>query len=358
MILKRINQLLDYGLTHQLFFEDDFDYVLQRIGSLLEIKDFVKKHYEEESIDSILNDLAENNHELKSLLLDCLLPRPSDLNKTYRAYYKKSPQQATTFFYQFSLDSHNVYPNWKDNVQIDEVEQNGYSFKQLTRKPIQPNILLKYHQRTMSISFNNEKKAWLLKYHYQPWLEEQGMVYRKKALDIKNSQERYNEMLNFLNKYPHYFIVPKVQENRYDSSVYEVGKDVWPIENAEIKQYFKSKRIKIQILNWPISVVRLIGNNENRLLDEMFQLERACQSFFLEKHVKPYPMMKLDGSQFHVYVFFIKEDNLKTLEGLKLLGYQYVDEVKNKDDYLNELTDLNGFKNQEDDFISFIQKAI
>jgi UDPglucose--hexose-1-phosphate uridylyltransferase len=358
---KRINQLVDYGLKHQLIQNEDIEYVVHRINEFIDFEAFTRDVFEEESIDVILNELSSHREDIKCSLLDCLLPRPSDLYRIYRAFYKKSPRQATTFFYQFCLDSYNINPRWKELIQEEEQEIDGFKYKELTRDTIISDLKPKSNQRVMNITFNNEKKAWILSYVYQPWVCEQAKVYRKEQRVVNQNQERYNEMLNFINKYPHYYIGPNVKEHHLEDSVYDVGKEKWPIEDSKIKQYFKSKGVKTQILDWPINVVRLVGNNENKLLDRLFYLDKVCQSYQPGLNIKLYPMMRLDGSHFHVYVFFINEKDLKHVNVLKLAGFhcvQFMNELNQNHDYLTEMKAINVFNGERKEFISFIQKAI
>lgn len=358
MMNKRINQLLDYGLSHKLMMDEDVDYVLKSILTILKFNEFKRVHVEIDSIFNILNGLADQDDDIKTRLLDSLLGRPSDLYRVFRTYYKRSPQQATNYFYQLSMDSLNVYPDWLEAIQEEKEEAQGFCYSVLKRSPYDNDLKPLLNQRTMSISFNNEKKAWRLTYLYRPWLREQALIFRSVDKGYKDSQERFNEMLNFMNKFPHYYIGPNFYNKNYDGT-YMVGRDQWPIEESAVKEYYKSKRVKVDILDWPISVLRLASNNENRLLDKLFLLERAGQRF--NKELIMYPLMRLDGSQFNVYVFFIKKDDLEKVNLLKLVGYHCIDACEEEtiiENYLSSLKVLNTFNVENKEFISFVRNAI
>lgn len=355
---QHINQLLKYGLNHHLFQEEDLDYVEERILSVLGVNQFKRDMIEEGPIVDILNDLSQQDNFKKCLLMDCLLGRPSDIYRIYRTNYKQSPQRATQYFYQLSLGSFNVYPKWQESLEVENIDKDGFAYLKLNKKAYKDGFKPTINKRLIPISFNNEKKGWLLSYVYSPWVKEEAMIYRLQEKVLKNNQAYYNEMLNFLNKFPHYFIGPNLRDQAFAGS-YRIGNDIWPIEQASIKAYYKSKRVKVEILNWPLSVFRLIGNNENRLLDKLFNLERAALS--LDKDLVLYPIMRLDGSQFNVYVFFIRKDDLDKVDLLNMVGYQCInlDVLQIKDlEYGPSLKALDAFGDDDNEFISFVRNAI
>ena len=60
---ERLNQLLDYGLKHQLFEAQDLDYMIDKLTKQLNIIDIKRQDVEEDSIINILNELSAEPHQ-------------------------------------------------------------------------------------------------------------------------------------------------------------------------------------------------------------------------------------------------------------------------------------------------------
>ena len=93
--------------------------------------------------------------------------------------------------------------------------------------------------------------------------------------------------------------------------------------------------------------------------EEKYYFEKAWTQ--LGEEYILYPVMRLDGIQFNVYLFMIKQQDLKMINGLDLLGYlnhnenQTVEDIKKK---VQLFKDIDRFKDDEQEFISFVEKAI
>lgn len=352
---KSINQLINYGLHQGLIMEEDIDYVLMKLKDILHFDSFKKELVEDEKIENILNSLSIEHQDK---LIDCLLVRPSELYKNYRSFYKKSPQQATQYYYQFSKSSLNIDPNWENYLHEQRLDSDHFLLKVISyqgKSILNPPML---NKREMPISFNNEDKGWLLSYVFNPCFNEEAIVRRIKHLSWQNQDDMYNEMLNFLNKFPQYFIAPRMIEEDFDGT-YQVGKTELPIERSYLLNKDKSNKVKVEMLDWPISVLKLIGNNENRLIDMIVYIENAWIS--LDPHNKVIPLMKLDGSDFNVYLALMNQSDLDNIDVLSLMGLRCVraiNGVQNPKEYLSFLEEKDSFKQDKNKFVSFVRKAI
>ena len=121
MIEESIAKLIQYGRETGLVKEEDVIYARNRILAVLKMDEYqepecVPEHPDlEETLRELLDYAAENGLlESNSVvyrdlfdtkLMDCLMPRPSEVISTFRGLYEKSPSEATDYFYRLSQDS-------------------------------------------------------------------------------------------------------------------------------------------------------------------------------------------------------------------------------------------------------------
>ncbi|MDD4070632.1 MAG: hypothetical protein PHF05_09355, partial [Candidatus Izemoplasmatales bacterium] len=117
MINSYINQLIDYGINNKLLESDDIYYAVNKILKILDLTSFKREKNEEmpafnEIMENII-DYAIEKKVLKSstiaakdafeaMIVDSLLPRPSELNRIFYQKYKTGPMTATNYFHDFS----------------------------------------------------------------------------------------------------------------------------------------------------------------------------------------------------------------------------------------------------------------
>ncbi len=136
---------------------------------------------------------------------------------------------------------------------------------------------------------------------------------------------------------------------------------------------YKHKKVTYEVLDWPMSVVRLSSDNENALLDAAGELFRKWQAYDNQElqiyshtdadHNTVTPILKLDGAKYNLYMvlrnnyateekpyglyhpreelFHIKKENIGLIEvmGLAILPGRLVDELELIEDCLVKGTD-------------------
>ncbi|MDA3931448.1 MAG: hypothetical protein PF513_01780 [Tenericutes bacterium] len=339
MINQTINQVVQYGLSKNLLTLDDQVYVMNRLLALFKVDNMDFKDREQQSLEKnidfllkyaiknnfIKNDSFSERIKFEARIMDCLMPRPSELNKMFRSKYKKSPQQATKFFHDFSYNSHYIKTKpIEDNLNFLYASQ--YGDLEMIVNTLKPDAMhgkkrFEYlNHREVSISVNNEKNAWTMQFMPYPVLEEHCLISRKDHLESYNNDRTFEELIDFINKFPQYFIMSDMANALSNNGIlpyhyFQAGKHVFPIESAEVIGKYKNGRVRIEVLNWPVSAIRLIGNNENKLLDLMHDLYLNWTCYSNEAlRIKPQTeetihniidvFVKLDGSKFNVYMVF------------------------------------------------------
>ena len=140
MIDRAIRDLVLYGERAGLLEKEDEIYARNRILEVLGRSEYTEP--EEDSgeicLEAVLKELldyaAENGlleHDsvvyrdlFDTKLMDCLMPRPSEVVKMFWEHYANSPKEATDYFYKLSQDSDYIrrYRVCKDQKWITETE--------------------------------------------------------------------------------------------------------------------------------------------------------------------------------------------------------------------------------------------
>ena len=143
-INTEINRLLNFARQQNLMAETDTFYSANRLIDLLHVSEFVPEKIDEilETATPILENmldyaaqenLIENTVNERDLfdtrIMDCVMPRPSEVIEKFRADYKKSPQLATDNYYKLSIASNYIRKTridknivWKSNTDYGALD--------------------------------------------------------------------------------------------------------------------------------------------------------------------------------------------------------------------------------------------
>ena len=121
MIYDAISRLVNYGLETGLIAEEDAIYARNQILEVMGMDEYEEPAGDVETgeLEDILRELLDYAHETGVLendsvvyrdlfdtrLMNCLMPRPSEVVREFWKHYEKSPQEATDFYYKLSQDS-------------------------------------------------------------------------------------------------------------------------------------------------------------------------------------------------------------------------------------------------------------
>ena len=150
-IYKNINALVGYALAQGLIEEDDVIYTQNRLLELFSLDGFEKTlasqipQTPEQDLEQILNEMLDFASE-KNLFQDtgiqsrnlfdtkimgCLLPRPSQVQEKFMDLYKRSPKEASDWFYKFAKDS-NYIRRYRVNRDIRWIAKTEYGDMAIT----------------------------------------------------------------------------------------------------------------------------------------------------------------------------------------------------------------------------------
>ncbi|RHW42688.1 UDP-glucose--hexose-1-phosphate uridylyltransferase [Neobacillus notoginsengisoli] len=341
-IYGHIQRLLEYGLDNQLIKNEDIVYARNRIMALLQLdtweepKEFehtpVRTVGEEafnaaELLDPIL-DWAYENGQLHSNtiterdildteIMDCLMPRPSEVIREFTNHFAKSPEEATDYFYDLSKASNYIRTDrikknieWKSpspygeidiTINLSKPEKDPKEIALLKNAPVSsyPACLLcrenegyrgtvrnpaRATHRVIPVELNGE--GWYFQYSPYVYYNEHSIVFRGEHVPMKISKETFVRLLDFTEKFPHYFVgsnadLPIVGGSILSHDHFQGGRYEFAIERADVEGEFvleKYPSVTLGLVNWPMSVIRLRGN-KNEVVEASYKIWRIWQQY-------------------------------------------------------------------------------
>ncbi len=433
MINTRINQLIQYGKNHLHLGLGDEYFAVNQILYLLKLTHFEWEDVDPkvdffEVIESILDYAVQNQiletdsinerDAFEAKIVDCLLPRPSELNRLFFQKYKTGPLTATTFFHDLSKASnyiktkrieqnvqytfHGKYAPLQITINLSKPEKDPKDIqKQAMIKDKYPTCVLcmenvgvyqstslapRSNHRVISLTLNHEENAWGFQYSPYAYFNEHCIILRKVHSPMYVNESTFDELVDFINKFPHYMIgsnagLPIVGGSILNHHHFQGGRNDFPIEQARVLQKYKKGKVHYEVLDWPLSVIRVSSNNENALLDAVKEVYQSWYRYDNPKlnihrhttsdHNTLTPILKLNGAMYEFYLvlrnnfateeqpyglyhpreelFHIKKENIGLIEvmGLAILPGRLLSELDQIEECLVEGNDPNTYPDLE-----------
>ena len=322
MIEESIAKLVQYGMEQGLLQEEDRIYAINRILEVLKLDDYqepeqVPEHPDlEETLNELLDYAAEkglmehNSVVYRDLfdtkLMDCLMPRPSEVTAKFRELYQKSPVKATDYFYKLSQDSNYIrrYRIKKDmrwsvpspygdidisiNLSKPEKDPKAIAAAKLAKQSGYPKCLLckenvgyagrvnhpaRQNHRIIPLKINGTD--WGFQYSPYVYYNEHCIVFNFEHIPMKIERATFVKLFDFIKLFPHYFIgsnadLPIVGGSILSHDHYQGGHYTFAMAKAPIEQHFMIpgyEDVEAGIVKWPLSVIRIRSGNEKRLID-------------------------------------------------------------------------------------------
>ena len=139
-----INRLLNFSLQQGLIAEEDKNYCANLLLDLLQVDEFELVEVNEtlpiahEILENMLDyavekGLCEDTVAQRDLfdtrIMNCVMPRPSEVIKKFKALYEKSPVQATDYFYKTNIASNYIRKDridkniiWKTSTEYGDLD--------------------------------------------------------------------------------------------------------------------------------------------------------------------------------------------------------------------------------------------
>ena len=321
MPYKYIRELVEYGIEKGLMQEEDRIYVTNLILDVLKLDAYEEPEVvnRDAGLEKILKGLMDYACEkgliedsvterdlLDTRLMNCLLPRPSQVIARFESLYQESPKRATDFFYQFSQDADYIrrYRIEKDmkwvvgspygeiditiNLSKPEKDPKAIAAARLAKQSGYPKCLLckenegyagtlthpaRENHRIIPLTIDGSR--WGFQYSPYVYYNEHCIVFNGEHIPMKVNRSTFCKLFDFVKWAPHYFIgsnadLPIVggsilSHDHFQGGHYEFAMAKAPIEEHVVISGFED--VETGIVKWPLSVIRARSQDSERLVD-------------------------------------------------------------------------------------------
>lgn len=321
MIYDSIKKLVTYGLETGLIPEEEKIYTTNLILDVLGLDSYEEPEntYSDVDLESTLAEILDYAVEQNLIedsivhrdlfdtkVMNCLMPRPSGIIRTFNEKYAHSATEATDYFYKISQDSDYIrrYRVCKDmkwttpteygdlditiNLSKPEKDPKAIAAAKLAPQGSYPKCQLcmenegyagrvnhpaRENHRIIPITIQDSK--WGFQYSPYVYYNEHCIVFNGEHVPMKIDRNAFLKLFDFVKLFPHYFLgsnadLPIVGGSILSHDHFQGGHYEFAMAKAPIEKTFtvaSYEDVEAGIVKWPLSVIRLRCANEQRIVD-------------------------------------------------------------------------------------------
>ena len=321
MLYEAIKKLVQYGIdtgltpesertyTTNLLLdvmkEDDYEDVDCDLSSIV-LEDVLKELLDEAVKRGLIEDSVTYRDLFDTRLMNCLMPRPAQIQEKFWEEYEKSPEDATAYYYKLSQDSDYIrrYRIKKDrkwtvdtqygtlditiNLSKPEKDPKAIAAAGKAKSSSYPKCQLcmeneGYAGRTNHPARENHRiipiqiqgSKWGFQYSPYVYYNEHCIVFNGEHIPMKIDRKAFAKLFDFIKLFPHYFLgsnadLPIVGGSILSHDHFQGGNYTFAMAKAPIIENFTVKGyedVTAGIVKWPLSVIRLQGTDVERIID-------------------------------------------------------------------------------------------
>ena len=331
-----IDSLVAYAMNTGLAEPVDHQVLTNRLLDLLHREDYTPSdELLSEDLEEILSGildyackqgLCEDNITARDIfdtrIMGALTPMPREVIRCFREKYAVSPQEATDWYYRFSCDTDYIrryriakdlrwtyeseYGDLDITINLSKPEkdpkaiaaaknapQSGYPKCQLCKENEgyagRLNHPARANHRIIPITIAGSE--WYLQYSPYVYYNEHCIVFNGQHVPMKIDQAAFDKLLDFVTAFPHYFVgsnadLPIVGGSILSHEHFQGGHYTFAMEKAPVETpvYFAGfEDVQAGLVKWPMSVIRLDGEDPKRLSQLAEKILKAWRSYSDEK---------------------------------------------------------------------------
>ena len=321
MLSESIKKLVEYGIQTGLTPECERIYTTNLLLDVMQEDHFEDTEIDTENIvlENVLNELLdeavargiiEDSIVYRDLfdtkLMNCLMPRPSQVQQTFNEKYEVSPETATDYYYKLSQDSDYIRRyrvvkdmKWKTdspygelditvNLSKPEKDPKAIAAAKLAKAGNYPKCLLcmenegyagranhpaRENHRIIPITVNNSK--WGFQYSPYVYYNEHCIVFNGEHVPMKIERATFAKLFDFVKLFPHYFLgsnadLPIVGGSILSHDHFQGGHYTFAMAKAPIEKEVTIpgyEDVETGIVKWPMSVLRIRHKDSDRLIE-------------------------------------------------------------------------------------------
>ena len=321
MLNNSIKKLVQYGLETGLVPACERNYTINLLLDLFRQDDYEEPAEEYENVDleetlgelldeAVKRGLIEDSIGYRDLfdtkIMNCLMPRPAQVQEKFWKEYDKSPETATDFFYKLSQDSDYIrrYRIKKDrkwtvdspygtiditiNLSKPEKDPKAIAAAKNAKQSSYPKCLLcmenegyagrlnhpaRENHRIIPITINDS--GWGFQYSPYVYYNEHCIVFNGQHVPMKIERNAFVKLFDFVKLFPHYFLgsnadLPIVGGSILSHDHFQGGHYTFAMAKAPMEESVTIpgyEDVEAGIVHWPLSVLRIRHRDEKRLID-------------------------------------------------------------------------------------------
>ena len=332
-VYAAIGALADYAISHGLAEETDRYCLVNALLEKLGLDDYeTVGDVPFEGLDDILDTLVDYAAEqglLKSesitgrdlfdtALMGAVTPRPSEVIRTFRNLYGESPEKATDWFYQFSQDTNYIratrvakdirwsVPSEFGDIDISinlskpEKDPRDIAAAKTAKQSAYPKCQLclenegyagrmdhpaRQNHRIIPVTIN--ESYWGFQYSPYVYYNEHCIVLNGEHVPMKIDRAAFRKLFDFVGQFPHYFLgsnadLPIVGGSILSHDHFQGGRYEFAMAKAPYESTFTVpgyEDVEAGIVHWPLSVIRLRGEDDERIIDLADHILKAWRGY-------------------------------------------------------------------------------
>lgn len=321
MLYESIKKLVQYGINTGLTPESEKIYTTNLLLDLFQEDDFTDPDccLDDIVLEDVLKDLLdeavtrgliEDSITYKDLfdtkIMNCLMPRPAQVQDVFWKKYAESPEAATDYYYKLSQDSDYIrrYRIRKDrkwtvdteygtlditiNLSKPEKDPKAIAAAGKAKSSSYPKCLLcienegyagrtnhpaRENHRIIPITIQNSR--WGMQYSPYVYYNEHCIVFNGQHVPMKIDRSAFAKLFDFVKLFPHYFLgsnadLPIVGGSILSHDHFQGGNYTFAMAKAPVIENFTVEGyedVTAGIVKWPLSVIRLQGPDTERIID-------------------------------------------------------------------------------------------
>ena len=333
MICEAIKKLVQYGIDTGLTPESERTYTTNLILDVMkedsyedvdcDLSDIVLEDVLGELLDeAVKRGLIEDSVTYRDLfdtrLMNCLMPRPAQIQERFWKEYEKSPEDATAYYYKLSQDSDYIrrYRISRDrkwtvetqygtlditiNLSKPEKDPKAIAAAGAAKSSSYPKCQLcmenegyagrvnhpaRENHRIIPVTIQGKK--WGFQYSPYVYYNEHCIVFNGEHIPMKIDRSAFAKLFDFIKLFPHYFLgsnadLPIVGGSILSHDHFQGGHYTFAMAKAPVIERFTVpgyEDIEAGIVKWPLSVIRLRGTDTERIIDLADNILGAWRSY-------------------------------------------------------------------------------
>ncbi len=378
MVNEAISKLITYARRKGLIDECETVWATNAVLEALRLDSYTDPGIEWGDIDlaAVLDELTDDAYQRGVLtensvvyrdlfdtgLMGRLTPRPAQVIEKFQSLYRKSPIQATDWYYAFSQDTNYIrrdriakdvkwiapteYGDLDITINLSKPEKDPKAIAAARNLPASAyprcqlcaenegyagrvNHPARQNHRVVPITINGS--LWFLQYSPYVYYNEHCICFNREHVPMKIDRACFGKLLDFVRQFPHYFVgsnadLPIVGGSILAHDHFQGGRYTFAMEKAPVETpvtFPGFEDVAAGIVKWPMSVIRLTADDPARLIDLADKILTAWRGYtdesafiFAETDGEPHntitPIARRRGEKFELDL--VLRNNITTAE--------------------------------------------